>query len=148
VVIGKLIPAGTGIEKRGARKSTQHDDLVGEITTMLEAGADRAAGQQPPQLETPDEVQQARSVLGMEMDDEALSAALQSPRNAEDEEIKRRLEELLSGGDSGDNAGESAESEESGGSAESDAPESTAEALLEEQPGNPEASNDEASLSN
>jgi hypothetical protein len=84
----------------------------------------------------------------MEMDDEALSAALQSPRNAEDEEIKRRLEELLSGGDSGDNAGESAESEESGGSAESDAPESTAEALLEEQPGNPEASNDEASLSN
>jgi DNA-directed RNA polymerase subunit beta' len=141
VVIGKLIPAGTGIEKRSARKSSQHDDLVGEITTMLEAGADRPADQGSPQLETPDEVQRVRSILGMEMDDEAISAALQSPSNAEEEEIKRRLEELLSDGDGDDSASESAEVAESGSSPESSKSEATAEAVLEEQRG-PETSDE------
>jgi DNA-directed RNA polymerase subunit beta' len=144
VVIGKLIPAGTGIEKRSGKKSAQHDDLVGEITTMLEAGADRAADQQS-QLETPDEVQHARSMLAMEMDDEAINAALQSPRNAEEEEIKRRLEALLSDSDGSDGTGEPAEAGESDSSAESNEPEVAAEAVAEEQR-EPQAS-DETDLS-
>jgi hypothetical protein len=106
---------------------------------MLEAGAGGSA-EQPPQLETPDEVQQVRSMLGMEMDDEAMSSAIQSPRNAEEEEIKRRLEALLSDGDDSDGSDEAGETEESDSSADSDEPEVATEAALEEQRGASEAS--------
>ncbi|MGC8950971.1 DNA-directed RNA polymerase subunit beta' [Chloroflexus sp.] len=76
VVIGKLIPAGTGIEKRLER---QHEDLVSEMARMLE------------------EVQQA------EKSAEPTTTALpttnghQVPQSDTDALLRARLEELLSG---------------------------------------------------
>jgi len=83
VVIGKLIPAGTGIEKRLER---QHEDLISEMARMLE------------------EVQQA------EKSAEPTTTALpttnghQAPQSDTDALLRARLEELLSGDDDEEDA--------------------------------------------
>src|SRR5690606_563723 len=58
VVIGKLIPAGTGIEKRDVR---ERDSLVGEMARVLENGAERSEQERP----TTQEVQRAEQLLGL-----------------------------------------------------------------------------------
>ncbi|NJK81937.1 MAG: DNA-directed RNA polymerase subunit beta' [Chloroflexaceae bacterium] len=104
VVIGKLIPAGTGIEKQ---RRPKRDDLVGEIARMLQEG--------PEQIEPTDgaadlpinqEVERARSLLGLgddgDVEREQLEA-LASERNDADRELEMRLRQLLEGGDEEDN---------------------------------------------
>jgi DNA-directed RNA polymerase subunit beta' len=64
VVIGKLIPAGSGIEKRpelGA--GPRRDDLVGEMMRTLEEGT--AAAPAPVAPPTPDQVRWAEAMLGL-----------------------------------------------------------------------------------
>nr|MCU0495297.1 DNA-directed RNA polymerase subunit beta' [Chloroflexaceae bacterium] len=68
VVIGKLIPAGTGIEKRtlldGGRRG---EDLVGEMARILEEGAANQAERQ--EIRSPEDVLRAEALLGLRDDD-------------------------------------------------------------------------------
>jgi DNA-directed RNA polymerase subunit beta' len=66
VVIGKLIPAGTGIEKR--RLGPRHDDLVGEMARILEEGSIEGGRQQEPR--PIEEVLRAEAMLGLRDADE------------------------------------------------------------------------------
>jgi len=85
VVIGKLIPAGSGIEKR-LLDGSRRDDLVGEMARMMEEGA--AA---PPAEPPPPEVQRAEALLGLrETEAPAASDA--------DEKVRARLLELIGEG--------------------------------------------------
>ncbi|PDV97096.1 DNA-directed RNA polymerase subunit beta' [Candidatus Chloroploca asiatica] len=59
VVIGKLIPAGSGIEKR-LLDGTRREDLVGEMARMMEEGVNAEAS-----APTPDEVRRAETLLGI-----------------------------------------------------------------------------------
>jgi DNA-directed RNA polymerase subunit beta' len=125
VVIGKLIPAGTGIEKQ---RGTRRDDLVGEIARMLEAGAEELETQDTDQLSETDEVRQARSMLGIP-DDESGVDARDIIGQHDTDELERTLRALI-GGDDGDSSdGESSNGESSDGESvsESDTPETAAE---------------------
>ncbi len=85
VVIGKLIPAGTGIEKRPRRR---YDDLVGEIARMLESGA---AGEDADRESKPlNEVRRASAMIGVT--DLVDLAAMESVGS---EDRQRQLEEKL-----------------------------------------------------
>jgi len=87
VVIGKLIPAGTGIEKRLERP---HEDLISEMARMLEeaqqAEAAQAESQRTTALPTPN--------------------GKATPESETDALLRARLEELLSGDDDKDEAGQ------------------------------------------
>jgi DNA-directed RNA polymerase subunit beta' len=61
VVIGKLIPAGTGIEKRDVR---ERDSLVGEMAKVLENGGNRPEASRP----STSEVRRAEQLLGLSDD--------------------------------------------------------------------------------
>jgi DNA-directed RNA polymerase subunit beta' len=131
VVIGKLIPAGTGIEKR-TRQAPRHDDLVGEIARMLQGGTgdghDGADGEQD-ELE---EVSKARSILGVSELDMPEGEGLPTlgegggdGDEGDDEEarLRRTLRELLGEGSLGVAAESSEPAAESGdASAESSEP--------------------------
>jgi DNA-directed RNA polymerase subunit beta' len=78
VVIGKLIPAGTGIEKRRALV----EDIMGEL-----AGGRKDSDERAKPL--PQDIRRAEELLGLEG----------SPRSEEDERVRRALEALLEGGD-------------------------------------------------
>jgi DNA-directed RNA polymerase subunit beta' len=82
VVIGKLIPAGTGIEKRA--EDSRREDLVGEMARMMEEGQTENGASEP----LPEEVMRAEAILGMPDDAEATDEV------AEDK-LRARLEELL-----------------------------------------------------
>jgi DNA-directed RNA polymerase subunit beta' len=86
VVIGKLIPAGTGIEKRLEPKQ---DDLVGEMARMMEAESGASEGVE---AQLTDEVQRAEALLGI---DEVSAPGGEAAGDL----LRARLEELLSGGD-------------------------------------------------
>ncbi len=60
VVIGKLIPAGTGIEKS---VQARRDDLVSEMTRILQEGYDERDVSDAPR--GPEEVQRAEALLGL-----------------------------------------------------------------------------------
>jgi DNA-directed RNA polymerase subunit beta' len=85
VVIGKLIPAGTGIEKRLERP---HEDLISEMARMLEeaqrAEAAQAESQRAATLPTPN--------------------GKTTPESETDALLRARLEELLSGDNDQDEA--------------------------------------------
>jgi DNA-directed RNA polymerase subunit beta' len=98
VVIGKLIPAGTGIEKRRALV----EDIMGEL-----AGGRKDADERAKPL--PQDIRRAEELLGLEG----------SPRSEEDERVRRALEALLEGGD--DEAdGDGADDEADGDGADDD----------------------------
>jgi DNA-directed RNA polymerase subunit beta' len=99
VVIGKLIPAGTGIASRRAIA----EDLMGELA----AGARKLDGDGDGR-QTAQDVRRASDLLGQP--DEAIRS------NADDEEIRRRLRELLEGAD--DEGGEDANGEGADGEAD------------------------------
>lgn len=80
VVIGKLIPAGTGIEKRRALV----EELMNELSHPVERG-DGGRGRLSA------DVRRAEGVLGISDQRPAV--------RAEEEELRRKLEELLQGGD-------------------------------------------------
>ncbi|GAB4430751.1 MAG: DNA-directed RNA polymerase subunit beta' [Chloroflexi bacterium OHK40] len=82
VVIGKLIPAGTGIEKR-LLDGGKRDDLVGEMARMMEEGAVEA-----PSERAPNEVRRAEALLGLA--DEHAAASDDS-----EERVRARLLELI-----------------------------------------------------
>ncbi|MGQ9925357.1 MAG: DNA-directed RNA polymerase subunit beta' [Chloroflexaceae bacterium] len=85
VVIGKLIPAGSGIEKR-LLDGSRRDDLVGEMARMMEEGA--AA---PPAEPLAPEVQRAEALLGIR--------ETEAPADSEaDEKVRARLLELIGEG--------------------------------------------------
>ena len=87
VVIGKLIPAGSGIEKR-MLDGTRREDLVGEMARMMEAGTSEG-----PAEKSPEEVRRAEALLG-------LVDAAPVPSEAEvAEKVRLRLLELI--GDTG-----------------------------------------------
>jgi DNA-directed RNA polymerase subunit beta' len=65
VVIGKLIPAGTGIEKRPELGDSQHDDLVGEMARILEEGSVGGDGHSHQAPVGPEEVERAEALLGL-----------------------------------------------------------------------------------
>jgi DNA-directed RNA polymerase subunit beta' len=94
VVIGKLIPAGTGIEKRRALV----EDIMGEL-----AGGRKDADERAKPL--PQDARRAEELLGLDG----------SERSEEDERVRRALEALLEGGDDdidgegGDDIGEDAD---------------------------------------
>jgi len=103
VVIGKLIPAGSGIEKRlldGGRR----EDLVGEMARMMEEGAVEA-----PAEPSPEEVRRAEALLGLS----DLGTA-----EAAEERVRARLRELIGEGEPVDAAAEPGD--ESGGDDEAD----------------------------
>jgi DNA-directed RNA polymerase subunit beta' len=97
VVIGKLIPAGSGIEKRllengGGRRY----GLVGEMARMMEEGATEV-----PVERSPEEVRRAEALLGLTDGDLA-------PTDAEAEErLRMQLLELI--GEGGEGLGEDGE---------------------------------------
>jgi DNA-directed RNA polymerase subunit beta' len=99
VVIGKLIPAGTGIASRRAIA----EDLMGELA----AGARKLDGDGDGR-QTAQDVRRASDLLGQP--DEAIRS------NADDEEIRRRLRELLEGAD--DEGGEGADGDGTDGEAD------------------------------
>jgi DNA-directed RNA polymerase subunit beta' len=88
VVIGKLIPAGSGIEKR-LLDGGKRDDLVGEMARMMEEGASEA-----PAERSADEVRRAEALLGLADGD--------TPEADDDtaEKVRARLLELI--GEGGD----------------------------------------------
>jgi DNA-directed RNA polymerase subunit beta' len=91
VVIGKLIPAGSGIEKRllGTR-----DDLVGEMARMIEEGATENTAER-----LPDEVKRAEGLIGL--------ADGEAPVDSEAEErLRAQLLELIGDGQLGELMGE------------------------------------------
>jgi DNA-directed RNA polymerase subunit beta' len=86
VVIGKLIPAGSGIEKRllGTR-----DDLVGEMARMMEEGSPEGQAER-----SPEEVQRAEGLLGLSNGD--------APAESDAEErLRAQLLELIGDGQLG-----------------------------------------------
>jgi DNA-directed RNA polymerase subunit beta' len=85
VVIGKLIPAGSGIEKR-LLDGGKRDDLVGEMARMMEEGAGEA-----PAERSPEEVRRAEALLGL-TDAEAPEA------DDTAEKVRARLLELIGEG--------------------------------------------------
>jgi DNA-directed RNA polymerase subunit beta' len=91
VVIGKLIPAGTGIEKRRALA----EDLMGELAAGRNRIEEDGDGRQ-----VTTEVRRANELLGQTDGGKPAGAA-------DDEEIRRRLRELLEGADDGDGLGAS-----------------------------------------
>jgi DNA-directed RNA polymerase subunit beta' len=120
VVIGKLIPAGSGFGKRDEGK---REELVDEMVLVLEGsdGQEETDGEQG-ELDT--DVQQAGSMLGLGDLSEPLT-----PQPAEEEqehidvdpELAEALRALLGGnGGGGSGNAESGESEDSNGSAGSD----------------------------
>ena len=94
VVIGKLIPAGTGIEKR----KQMAEDLMGELASARPRAESDGDGAQ-----LPADVRRASEMLGQ-------SDGGKPAGSADDEEIRRRLRALLEGID--DEVGESAEDQE------------------------------------
>ena len=108
VVIGKLIPAGSGIEKR-LLDGSRREDLVGEMARMMEEGA----GEQPPAEPAPEDVSRASALLG-------LTDVAPEPDDAE-EKVRARLLELIGEGGLGSEGEEldlAAEGEEGDLSAE------------------------------
>jgi DNA-directed RNA polymerase subunit beta' len=85
VVIGKLIPAGTGIEKR---RGALVEDIIGELASARKDGDREGRGGQL-NAPSPAEVRRAEELLGLEA----------NPRSEEDERVRRALEALLEGGD-------------------------------------------------
>jgi DNA-directed RNA polymerase subunit beta' len=84
VVIGKLIPAGTGIEKR---HGALVEDIIGELANARkESERDRGSQLNAP---SPAEIRRAEELLGLE----------KNPRSEEDERVRRAIEALLEGGD-------------------------------------------------
>jgi DNA-directed RNA polymerase subunit beta' len=150
VVIGKLIPAGTGIEKR-THHAPRRDDLVGEIARMLQEGGESPEGGDGEHDEL-EEVNKARSILGVSELDmpegeglPTLGGEGDSGQESEDDRLRRTLRELLGEGESSsDGNGESAEggggdgesaevtTEESASSAESGDDGESAEVTTEE----------------
>ncbi len=85
VVIGKLIPAGSGIEKR-LLDGSKREDLVGEMARMMEQGpVEHAASGEL----SPEEVRRAEALLGIIDDDTILDET--SPEDL----VKARLLELI-----------------------------------------------------
>jgi DNA-directed RNA polymerase subunit beta' len=115
VVIGKLIPAGTGIEKR-THHAPRRDDLVGEIARMLQEGGESPEGGDGEHDEL-EEVNKARSILGVSELDMPEGEGLPTlggegggGQESEDDRLRRTLRELLGEGESSsDGNGESAE---------------------------------------
>jgi DNA-directed RNA polymerase subunit beta' len=91
VVIGKLIPAGTGIEKRSERN---RDELVDEMARMIEGNEETT---QEVIEESPEEVLRAESLLGLGDLAEANLAD-----NGDEDALRARLEALLGGDDDED----------------------------------------------
>jgi DNA-directed RNA polymerase subunit beta' len=89
VVIGKLIPAGTGIEKRHA--------LVEDIMGELASGRKEIEREEKARQLAPD-VRRAEALLGVP-----------EPPSEEDERVRRALEALLEGGDDENGEGEDEE---------------------------------------
>jgi DNA-directed RNA polymerase subunit beta' len=89
VVIGKLIPAGTGIASRRAIA----EDLMGELAAGRGRIEDDDDGRQ-----IPADVRRANELLGQTDGGKPAGAA-------DDEEIRRRLRELLEGADDDDGVG-------------------------------------------
>ena len=89
VVIGKLIPAGSGIEKR---VEVKRDDLVGEMLRTLEEGTPAA----PVLTPTPDQVLWAEAMLGLrdvtDLDDDSLDKVGAPPAD-----LTAAIEALLGG---------------------------------------------------
>jgi len=85
VVIGKLIPAGSGAEKRLLdNANARREDLVGEMARMMEQGASDA-----PAERSPEEVRRAEALLG-------LKDEVQPPVDPEAEErLRVQLLELI-----------------------------------------------------
>jgi DNA-directed RNA polymerase subunit beta' len=106
VVIGKLIPAGTGIEKRHLEKKK---DLPGDIALMLaseksreqeEAAAVPSVELEEIELSESDEVQKARSLLGIDTLDEEERKRLAehaSGKSEVDPELIEAFKAMLSG---------------------------------------------------
>ncbi len=88
VVIGKLIPAGTGIEKRIEKR----DELVDEMARMMEQG--HAKVEPAVAVRPPVEVQRAESLLGLGSLSEVVPTEVVGA-----DVLRARLEELLGGGD-------------------------------------------------
>ncbi|NTU81852.1 MAG: DNA-directed RNA polymerase subunit beta', partial [Chloroflexales bacterium] len=86
VVIGKLIPAGSGIEKR-LLDGSKREDLVGEMARMMEEGASET-----PAEKSPEEVRRAEALLGL------VDVAPQ-PADEAEEKVRARLLELIGEGD-------------------------------------------------
>jgi DNA-directed RNA polymerase subunit beta' len=82
VVIGKLIPAGSGIEKR-MLDGSRREDLVGEMARMMEEGAS-----EPPAEKSPEEVRRAEALLG-------LVDVVPPPVDEVEEKVRARLLELI-----------------------------------------------------
>ncbi len=96
VVIGKLIPAGSGIEKR-LLDGSRREDLVGEMARMMEEGANA-----PPAEKSPEEVRRAEALLGL-VDAEPPPP----PVDAVEAKVRARLLELI--GEAGLDDGEESE---------------------------------------
>ncbi|MFV9503535.1 MAG: DNA-directed RNA polymerase subunit beta' [Oscillochloridaceae bacterium umkhey_bin13] len=86
VVIGKLIPAGSGIEKR-LLDGSKREDLVGEMARMIEEGQQEAQ----PTERTPEEVRRAEALLGL-VDPEGAPAS-----DEVEERLNARLLDILGG---------------------------------------------------
>jgi DNA-directed RNA polymerase subunit beta' len=115
VVIGKLIPAGTGIEKR-THHTPRRDDLVGEIARMLQEGESQESSDGNGEHDELEEVSKARSILGVSELDMPEGEGLPtlgegggSEQDNEEERLRRTLRELLGEGGLGDGSGESSE---------------------------------------
>jgi DNA-directed RNA polymerase subunit beta' len=117
VVIGKLIPAGTGIEKRPELGGSQRDDLVGEMARILEEGNTGGDGQQPRAPVVPEDVERAEALLGLrdmpaeENGEGAPAEGLNIPPDT-DPELAEALRALLEGGDDEPDPEEKPEGEE------------------------------------
>jgi DNA-directed RNA polymerase subunit beta' len=134
VVIGKLIPAGTGIEKR---RPGRRDDLVGEIARMLEEGIEPRDSETDEPLLDADEVQRARSLLGME--DEQLSEQEMDEKTR----LELKLRELIGGEDGMDMAdSEVSDSDVSGNGDMTDDSDSTDSSDLAGEQATPETATD------
>ncbi len=124
VVIGKLIPAGTGIFARDRRYRIEKrdDNLVNEIARML--AGDNGNGEEATEDTTNDEVRRAQAILGM-------------PEGGDDNaRIKEALEALLGEADAGDTANGDGTSD-NGASGNDDSDSSTAPDNGSEQPAPP-----------
>jgi DNA-directed RNA polymerase subunit beta' len=100
VVIGKLIPAGTGIEKR---IEPRQNDLVGEMARILEEGGPTTGdGAEEAVL---DEVRRAESLLGLG-DDPGLLPVDGDGNGVSDDEFKAAIEALLGAANSAELDGE------------------------------------------
>ncbi|NJP04302.1 MAG: DNA-directed RNA polymerase subunit beta' [Chloroflexaceae bacterium] len=115
VVIGKLIPAGTGIEKRLI--ADQHEDLLAEIQRLMAAEQSSASPNGEPMEGAEDEVQHAMSLLGMTDPGHTEGEREKAPLGAiSPEEVQKRdlIREIF-----GDSQGDTTSEDQ--GSTESDA---------------------------